>query len=301
MNKRNKMLLLIVVVTFLFIQPIHSSILNSIKATITDKETGEPLPGVKITITIDALKYEVITNEKGYVYKSGFKNGDYKATYEKEGYISLSTGFHLGVSDKRDISVQMEKIKVAPVQPPKKNLLKKGVDQLNANKFTDAIETLTKALEEDPENPLIYYYRGFSYDKSGDADKALADHQKACELKADFLLSLPEAGKILAKKGDIENALTYYKKAYDLGIKDTLALYNYGACLINQGNNDEALKVFEKIISIDANYADAYYQLGIVYLGLENNAKAKEFLQKFLEMDPENSNASVAKEIVKTL
>ncbi len=69
----------------------------------------------------------------------------------------------------------------------------------------------------------------------------------------------------------------------------------------NLGNNSEALKVFEKLISLDPNYADAFYQLGIIYLGLNDNAKAKEYFQKFIEMDPENTNASVAKEILKTL
>jgi tetratricopeptide (TPR) repeat protein len=283
----------------MFYLPLQSSILNSVRGTITDKDTGEPIPGVKIIIEIEAIKYELVTDKKGYIYKSGLKNGTYRVKYEKDGYIPAMSSFHLGISETKDISAQLQVLKA--VKPVKKSLMRKGVELLNAGKYTDAVETLTKAIEETPENPVLYYYRGFCYDKSGDPDKALVDHKKALELNPEFLLSLSEAGKIFAKKSDLNSAVTYYKKAYDLGIKDVLALYNYGVCLINLGNNAEALKVFEKLISLNPNYADAFYQLGIIYLGQNDNAKAKEYFQKFIEMDPENTNTSVAKEILKTL
>jgi len=299
MNKRCKIYLFVFVIISMFYLSLQSSILNSVRGTITDKNTGEPIPGVKIIIEIEAIKYELVTDKKGYFYKSGLKNGTYHVKYEKDGYIPSMSSFHLGISETMDISVQLQVLKT--VKPVKKSLMRKGVDLLNAGKYTDAVEALTKAIEETPENPVLYYYRGFCYDKSGDAEKALADHKKALDLDPEFLLSLSEAGKIFAKKRDLNNAVDYYKKAYDLGTKDVLALHNYGVCLINLGNNSEALKVFEKLISLAPNYADAYYQLGIIYLGLNDNAKAKEYLQKFIDMDPENSNASVAQEILKTL
>lgn len=299
MNKIYKTFLFTLVIISMFHLPLQSSILNSVKGTVTDKDTGEPIPKVKITITFEALNYELVTDKKGYFYKSGLKNGTYRVKYEKDGYIPSISSFHLSISEKRDISIQLKVLKV--VKTVKKSLMRKGVELLNAGKYTDAIEPITKAIEETPENPVLYYYRGFCYDKSGDQDKALEDHKKALELDPEFLLSLSEAGKIFAKKGDLNSAVTYYKKAYDLGTKDVLSLYNYGVCLINLGNNSKALKVFEKLISLEPNYADAFYQLGIIYLGLNDNAKAKEYFQKFIEMDPENTNASVAKEILKTL
>lgn len=298
-NKHCKIYWLVFVIISMFYLTLQSSVLNSVRGTITDKDTGEPIPGVKIIIEIETIKYELVTDKKGSFYKSGLKNGTYHVKYEKDGYIPAMSSFHLGISDKMDISVQLQVLKA--VKPAKRSLMRKGVELLNAGKYTNAVETLTKAIEESPENPVLYYYRGFSLDKSGETDKALADHKKALELDPEFLLSLSEVGKILAKKRDLNSAVTYYKKAYDLGTKDVLALYNYGVCLINLGSNSEALKVFEKLISLAPNYADAYYQLGIIYLGLNDNARAKEYLQKFIDMDPENSNASVAKEILKTL
>jgi tetratricopeptide (TPR) repeat protein len=281
--------------------PLQASILNSVKGTVTDSESGEPIPGVIITLTIGSLNHDIITDEKGFVYKSGLKNGMYQVKYEKEGYLPAISNFRLGISDTRDISVKLKKLKSVEPVKKEKSLATKGAELLNARKYPEAVTVLTEAIEKTPENPLLYYYRGFALDKTGEPEKALADYKKSLELDPEFQLSLGEAGKILAKKGDFEGAVVFYKKAYDLGTSDVLALYNYGNCLIGLGQNDEALKVFEKLLSFDPNYPDAFYQIGIIYLGQNDNAKAKEYLQKFIDMDPENENASVAKEILTTI
>ncbi|HLP44489.1 MAG TPA: tetratricopeptide repeat protein [Candidatus Deferrimicrobium sp.] len=279
---------------------LQASILNSIRGTITDSETGQPIPGVKITLSNPSVKYETETDDKGFVYKAGLNNGMYELKYEKGGYIPGITNIRLGFSETKDISVQLKAIKEVQ-QPQKVSLMSKGVELINTGKFPDAINTLTEAITATPTNPLLYYYRGFAYDKSGNPDKALEDYKKSLELDPTFLLSLSEAGKIYAKKKDLNNAVIYYKKAFELGTKDVIALYNYGSCLFNLGNNEEALKVFQKLVEIDPNYPDAYYQLGIIYMGLNDNTKAKENLAKFITMDPENENAAVAKEILGTL
>jgi tetratricopeptide (TPR) repeat protein len=282
--------------------PLLPSILNNVKGTITDSESGEPIPGVVITLTSGSYSHAMTADEKGFVYKSGLKNGMYQVKYEKEGYLPAISNFRVGIADTRDISVKLKKLKTA--EPPvkkEKSLATKGAELLNARKYPEAVTVLTEAIEKTPENPLLYYYRGFALDKTGEQDKALADYKKSLEIDPEFQLSLGEAGKILAKKGDLEGAVVFYKKAYELGTSDVLALYNYGVCLINLAQNDEALKVFEKLLSLDPNYPDAFYQMGIIYLGQGDNNKAKEYLQKFIDLDPENENVSVAKEILTTI
>lgn len=281
--------------------PLRAGILNSVRGTITDSETGQPIPGVKIVITAATLRYETVTDDKGFVYKTGLETATYDIRFEKEGYIPGTSSFRLAIEETRDISTQLKPIKQAPPPPQKVSLAKKGAELINAGKFPDAINTLTEAITAAPTNPLLYYYRGFAIEKNGDPDKALEDFKKSLELDPQLVLSLAEVGKIYAKKKDLENAVIYYKKAFDLDTKDVPTLYNYGVCLFNLGNNDEALKVFEKLISIDPNYPDAYYQLGIIYMGANDNAKAKEFLEKFVAMDPKNENAAVAKEILSAL
>lgn len=297
--KRYNLLLTVLVVLFMMTAALNASILNSVKGTVTDKESSEPLDGVKVTLTFGSLNYYVSTDAKGYFYKSGLKNGAYQVKYEKAGYIPAVANFRLRISQTRDISVVLRKLKVEkPVEP---SLLQKGTDKLNAGQYEDAIKLFNEAIAKQPDNPVVYYYRGFCLYKTGQQDPALADFLKSLEIDPELTISLAEAGKIYAKKNQLDEAVKYYKKAYELGITDDVALYNYGVCLYGLGNNEEALKVYEKLLSLDPNYADAYYQVGLIYVGLGDNAKAKENLQKFLELDPENSNASVATEILKTI
>jgi len=275
---------------------------GAVKGMIRDAKTEEPLQGVKITIVSSVsqtLIYELLSNKKGYFYRSGLAPGVYKATFEKDGYIPLGTSIKVNLSDTVEVEIKLEPVKSIVLDSA--NLIKRGRDLLNAGKYEEAIIKLSESISMDPTNPVYYYYRGVAFEKSENSEKAVEDYQKAVELKPDFTLPLSRAGIIFAKKGDFEKAIEFYKKAIDLGHKDPETFYNYGGCLMNLGKNLEAKVVFEQLLTLDPNYSDAFYQLGIIFIGLGETEKAKEFLQKFIEMDPENKRASLAKEILKSL
>ena len=275
---------------------------GTVKGTIRDSKTEEPLQGVKITLVSSVsqiLRYELRSDKKGHFYRSGLSPGIYKATLEKDGYIPLGTSIRVKLSDTVNVEIKLEKVK-SPVSDSV-NLIKTGRDLLNARQYEEAITKLSEAISADPSNPVYYYYRGVAFERSENSDKAVMDYQKAAELKPDFTMPLSRAGVIFAKKGDFEKAVEFYKKATDLGEKDPETFYNYGICLVNIGNSSEAKMVFEQLLTLDPNYSDAYYRLGIVYIGQGETEKAKEFLQKFIELDPENKNVPLAKEILKSL
>jgi len=276
---------------------------STIKGVVSEKGTGTPIENVKVTIAslrTSTARYELLTDDKGYFYKTGLQNAMYQVFFEKDGYVPAQSAIRLGASDLKELDAQLEKIE-AKTSNLVFELVSTAQKLTAAGKYDEAIDKVSRAIEKEPGNFILYYNRAIGYDKKGDKEKAVLDYQKSLELKPDFLLSLSALGNIFAKKGNFEKAVESYKKAFELGITDTLALYNYGACLVNLGNSDEAKTVFEKLVSLDANYSDAYYQLGIIYLGLNDNAKAIEYLKKFIELDPENENVPVAREILKTL
>jgi len=69
MNKW-KIVLIISVIFVISQLPLQSSVLNSVKGVVTDQESGEPIPGVSITLTIGSFNHVTKTNEKGSFYKS---------------------------------------------------------------------------------------------------------------------------------------------------------------------------------------------------------------------------------------
>jgi Flp pilus assembly protein TadD len=303
MNKYfNRSTILSLFLLFVLLSPLYAN-LGSLKGYIKEKGTDKPLAKVKITLVSlrnTTVRFELVSDKKGYFYKTGLRNGMYRVSLDKEGYTPYQHTLRIKVAEHREMDFQLEPIEVT-TSDTSYGLVNVAKKLLSAGKYDEAIEKVSRAIEKDPGTFILYYNRALAYEKKGDKDKALLDYKKTLELKPDFLLALSAVGNIFAKNSDFPGAVKYYKKAVEQGLTDTLALYNYGACLINLGDNDQAKAIFEKLIDLDPNYADAYYQMGIIYLGLNDNAKAKEFLKKFIELDPENTNAAVAKEILNTL
>ncbi|MCJ7727920.1 MAG: tetratricopeptide repeat protein [Actinobacteria bacterium] len=275
---------------------------GSAEGYVKDSQTGEPIDKAKISIVYTEstnIKFELHSDKKGHFYRGGLIPGIYKITVDKEGYVPMQRTIRVPLGDTAKVDFKLE---IFESRAPKSSKLSSQASALlNDGKYEQAIGKFTEAISEAPSNPIFYFYRGASFDKIGDTDKALEDYQKSVELKPDFALPIASIGKIYAKKKDFDNAIEFYKKAVELGDQDVITYYNYGVCLMNLGKNTQAKDIFEKLISLDENYSNAYYQLGIIYIGLGDSAKAKELLQKFIDMDPENQNALLAKEILKSL
>lgn len=276
---------------------------GAIRGIVKDAKSGDLIEKAKIvmvSVKSDTIKYELQTDKKGSYYKGGLQPGYYNFRVEMDGYLPASKTIRVRLGDTVQGDFELQVFEAAPADESAK-VANKGMKLFREAKWEEAVQEFSRAITEDPSNPVFYFYRGLSQENNGRIDDALADYQKAIELKPDFILPYSRSGKILARQQDQEKAGEFYQKAVELGDQDITTLYNYGVVLINLGRSPEAQSIFERLISLDTDYADAYYHLGIIAIGQGNAAKAKELLQKFLELDPENRNAPVAKQILANL
>ena len=282
-----------------------AAITGSVDGTVKDMASGQPVPGVKITLVsakTESLSFELSTDEKGHFYKSGLVPGIYKMTLEKEGYVPQGGSIRVVLDETTRLELRLEPAKGDEVAgSAASKTVAAGSALINAGKYDEAIAKLAEAIGQLPNNPVPYYYRGLAYERTGKSDEALQDYQKAIELKPDFILPHSRSGIIWARKGDYQKASEFYRKALDRGDQDPTTLYNLGVCLTNLGKSDEARPVFEQLLAKDPEYSDGYYQLGILCLSSGETARAKELLGTFILKDPENKNAALAKEILKSL
>ncbi len=120
---------------------------------------------------------------------------------------------------------------------------------LQTSQNKEALEYLNTAIEKDPENHSFYNARGVLHDMGKEFEKALADYQKALELKDDYFEPLLNIGVIyynqgaeemnsandikdnkayeIAKKAANETfrkSLPYMEKAHELKPEDTMVL-----------------------------------------------------------------------------
>ena len=88
---------------------------------------------------------------------------------------------------------------------------------LRYSKYEEAEETLTKAIKYDKHNYEAYYYRGCARVNAQKYDGAIADFEKAVELKPDYADAYFNMGRVYYIQNDEDKACEYYKLADKYG------------------------------------------------------------------------------------
>lgn len=88
---------------------------------------------------------------------------------------------------------------------------------LRYSKFEEAEETLTKAIKYDKNNFEAYYYRGCAKVNERKYQEAIADFEKAVELKLDYADAYFNLGRTYYLLNDEDKACENYKLAAKYG------------------------------------------------------------------------------------
>ena len=93
-------------------------------------------------------------------------------------------------------------------------------------------------------------------------DEAIADCQKAMEIKPDFVAAHNNLGNALLCRGLVDEAIVQYQKALKLNPDYAEAHNNLGNALARRGQFDEAIAHYRKALEIKPDYAAAAEQPG---------------------------------------
>ncbi len=149
-----------------------------------------------------------------------------------------------------------------------------GNAQRGDKKYGLAAETYTKALAatkkpHKAEWPL-YYFRGISYERDKQWDKAQADFREALKLYPDQPLVLNYLGYSWVDRGEnLDEAFKMLHKAVELRPSDGYIVDSLGWAYYKLGKYDEAAKELERAIdlkpgdpTINDHLGDAYWRVG---------------------------------------
>lgn len=105
-----------------------------------------------------------------------------------------------------------------------------------------------------PPPPDFAFYRSRAIQEmnSNNLDAAMADLEKALELKPGDAGSYVDKGIILTRKEKFDDAIAQYSKAIELNANYALAFFNRGMLKEKLGKADEALVDFQKAAELDA-------------------------------------------------
>ena len=128
---------------------------------------------------------------------------------------------------------------------PRKNPPKERIDECNALMDAEKWEKLrgeaNRLITDYPKSHVGWHFRGVSWDRLGEYQKAINDYNEAINMKADHIPSLVERSVIWHRFGRLDDALKDCEAALKLAPSDAQLLANCGNIRAYSGNIAEAI------------------------------------------------------------
>ncbi|MEE8329020.1 MAG: tetratricopeptide repeat protein [Thermodesulfovibrionia bacterium] len=142
----------------------------------------------------------------------------------------------------------------------------KGTSYTKKGQYDKAINDYNKAIEINPKFAVAYINRGLAYRRKGQYNQAISDFNKAIEINPKFALAYTNRGLAYINKAQYDRAISDFNKAIEINPKFALAYTNRGLVYRKKGQYDQAISDYNKAIKINPKFALAYDNRGFVYL-----------------------------------
>lgn len=125
------------------------------------------------------------------------------------------------------------------------------------DRLSKAIEYYNKSIAIKPD-ATVYYFLGLSYFDKGQYDRAIADLDKAIDLKPNYEGAFAARANAYNILGQYDQAFADYDKAISLNPNDSLNYNNRGSAFSGIGQYDKAIADFGKAISLKPKFVLAF-------------------------------------------
>lgn len=276
--------------------------------TITDGK-GQPLEGVKITVTTPAItnfKMELTTDKDG---KWGTILNDatlvYHYRFEKTGYITWEQDKKVPISRTESLDVQLltqeqaiEKGLVKQVVDPFTAAFNEAVDKFKAEDLDGAAVKAEEAMKLGPDKAIVYDLAAKVASQKKDWPKAVEYGEKALAMEPENPSLYGVLAQAYRSAGNKEKAAEYEKKFAAANPDQPEVLYNQAVERYNKGDFKGAEPILRKTLEVKPDYAEAHFLLGMSCVNLNKIPDMKKHLHEYLKLAPQGKDASTAKEML---
>ncbi len=130
---------------------------------------------------------------------------------------------------------------------------------------------------------------GGVYMKDGNLDQAIAQFQRALEIKSDDDGALNELGVALLQQGKVDEAIAQFQKALTIAPNRVETHINMGVALLGKGRADEAAAHFQSALRIEPSNAKAHNNLATAFIQEGRWDEAAGQYQRAAEIEPDNA------------
>jgi tetratricopeptide (TPR) repeat protein len=152
--------------------------------------------------------------------------------------------------------------------------------------YSQALEVLSKATEEFPQNAMIHFYTGIVHDHMGSRSRMVQAMTRAIELDPKHAQAMNYLAFSWAESSeDLTKALSYAIKAHQLSPKDGYILDTLGWVYFKKSKHDEAIKYLELAVRYQPDVSLIVEHLGDVYAKKLMFEKAKKMYIKAASLE----------------
>jgi tetratricopeptide (TPR) repeat protein len=155
-----------------------------------------------------------------------------------------------------------------------------------------ALESLAKARELNPKNPLPYLESAIVEGRAGNYDQSRSYIDQAIALKPNYTEAFYFLSQLEIAQGNVDAAVKSTQAVISLEPQNPARYYQLGVLESSRNKLEEAKLAFEKAVSLDQNYANARYLLALTYDALGMSTEAKAQLEAVLNLNPGNAEVT---------
>jgi lipoprotein NlpI len=133
------------------------------------------------------------------------------------------------------------------------DLLKQAKAAFMDGKTEKALTLADKAIDLEPKNPRVYFFRGTLYEAQRRPKEAIADFTKAVELAPKFAEAYNRRGAEHFKLGHIAESIADFDKFLELKPEETPGHWQRGISYYYAGRFEEGAKQFQGYEKVDTN------------------------------------------------
>jgi superkiller protein 3 len=146
------------------------------------------------------------------------------------------------------------------------DLMDEAQNFIDHQQYSSAIDIYEKALQLEPNDKILLYNLGWTYNMTGDPIKAKDYYQKAITEDSTYSDAYNGLANIYNDQKDLDNAILNYELAIKNNPKHKYALYNLGLAFEAKGDPQKAIDCYKKRIAADpSDLADIYNRIGNIY------------------------------------
>lgn len=185
------------------------------------------------------------------------------------------------------------------------------IDTNMKSNYQVALSYLNTAIDKDPQNADIYFYKGNVFKEIGDTTKALSSFQTATELNPKHYHAFVQIGLLLEQKND-KNAEKYLDNAIRVGERPEDALYAKANMYKEDASNmqdagkdakaiekfQKAIEIFKKVIEVNHRNVEAYMGTAFSYYQIDSLKEAYKYYGVAYKLDPTYAGAYFSQGLV---